>query len=183
LNRARSAHALSALAVRLSLTLGLHRNDVHDKRLSPVETERRHRVWWSVYNVDRLGCLKLGQPALIRDEDIDAPLPSMDGLTDMEKAEFVQPEGLIAKTNLSKITGSILDMIYRTPRAQQKDRFVQNVHQILARLKSWNENLPTHLKLNRSASPPYASRSVASLHLQFDDVRLDISNNLGHRRF
>jgi proline utilization trans-activator len=143
---------------------------MHDERLIPVERERRHRVWWTVYTFDRLGCSKVGQPALIRDEDIDTPLPSNKGLSDAENAEFREPEGLIAKVKLAEITGSILDLIYRAPRAREKDHFMRNVHLILARLRTWDKQLPAHLRMDNSVSPPYGSRPVASLRLHFNDV-------------
>jgi proline utilization trans-activator len=143
---------------------------MHDERLTPVERERRHRVWWTVYTFDRLGCSKVGQPALIRDEDIDTPLPSDHGLSDAENAEFRERQGLLAKVKLAEITGSILDLIYRAPRAREKDHFMRNVHLILGRLKTWDKQLPEHLKLDHSVSPPYGSRPVASLRLHFNDV-------------
>lgn len=156
--------------MRLGTTLGLHRNDMYDRRLNPVERERRHRIWWTIYTFDRLGCSKLGQPALIRDEDIDTPLPSTKGLTDLEKAEFQKPEGLKAKVKLAEITGAILDLVYRASRERTQDHFVRNVHLILARLRTWDKDLPSQLRLKHSGSPCFSSRPVASLRLHFNDV-------------
>ena len=67
------------LAMRLSLTMGLHRKITYDPRTSPSEIENRRRVWWTVYTFDRICSSKLGHAVMIRDEDIDAPLPSFDG--------------------------------------------------------------------------------------------------------
>ncbi|KAL1628861.1 hypothetical protein SLS54_001550 [Diplodia seriata] len=168
LNRKNTAYTYAGLALRLSLTLGLHRNLTYDKSISAVEIENRRRVWWTVYTFDRMCSSKLGHPVMIRDEDIDTPLPSTDGLSPAEREEFLDAEQLIATVKLSRITGNILNLIYSIPGAQQEINFVRNVHKILNSLKEWDATLPASLRLDPTVSPPYKTRSIASLRLHFN---------------
>ncbi|KAL1648132.1 hypothetical protein SLS58_002459 [Diplodia intermedia] len=168
LNRKNTAYTYAGLALRLSLTLGLHRNLTYDKSISAVEVENRRRVWWTVYTFDRMCSSKLGHPVMIRDEDIDTPLPSTDGLSPAEREEFLDAEQLITTVKLSRITGNILNLIYSIPGAQQEINFVRNVHKILNSLKEWDATLPASLRLDPTVSPPYKTRSIASLRLHFN---------------
>jgi proline utilization trans-activator len=170
LNRKNSAFTYSGLALRFSITLGLHRNITYNPDTRPVDIENRRRVWWTVYTFDRLCSSKLGHPVMIKDEDIDAPLPSSQDLTPEERDEFVDADQLIANIKLSRITGSILDLIYGIP-TKRESGFVRNVHKILTALKGWDATLPMGLKLNHAKVPSYSSRSVASLRLHFNQVR------------
>ncbi|KAF2136657.1 uncharacterized protein K452DRAFT_302600 [Aplosporella prunicola CBS 121167] len=168
LNRKNTAYTYAGLALRLSLTLGLHRNITFDSSTSPVEIENRRRVWWTVYTFDRLTSSKLGHPVMVRDEDIDAPFPSVDGLTLEQREEFVGAEQLVANIKLAQITGQILNLIYCIPNKDQETTFVRNMHKILNSLKEWDAMLPDCLRLDPKASPPYRTRSVASLRLHFN---------------
>jgi hypothetical protein len=43
----------------------------------------------------------------IRDEDIDVEMPSMDGLSEEEKIEFLDPQSLVTNIKLARIIGNI----------------------------------------------------------------------------
>ncbi len=130
---------------------------------------------------------------MIRDEDIDAPLPSSEaqpgsggglsaaaaGGTGGREAgggaagaaaleDFVDARQLIANVGLSRITGSILNLIYGRPTQQRPGDFVRNVHTILNSLRQWDVNLPAELRLDHRRFPSYGSRPVASLRLHFN---------------
>ncbi|KAK5132378.1 hypothetical protein LTR08_009149 [Meristemomyces frigidus] len=60
-------------AVRISQDIGLHT----DKGpYPPLEAEMRKRVWWSVYNWDRIVSLEIGRPLQIDDDDCDVGEPT-----------------------------------------------------------------------------------------------------------
>jgi len=134
------------------------------------EREHRIRVWWTVYNLDRVCSSKVGLPIMLRDEDVDVPLPSMDNLTNEEKEDFHDPSHIIAQHKLAKITGDILNEIYRIPKPGRAKTFPLSAHKILTSLQSWQETLPDILKFNQRTIPMYSSRSVASLHLNYSQV-------------
>jgi hypothetical protein len=107
---------------------------------------------------------------MLRDEDIDVPLPSMDNLTDEEKKYFHDPTYIIAQYRLAKITGEILNDIYRIPKPGQGKQFVRSVRTNLKNLSLWKDTLPPILEFNHESSPMYSTRSVASLHLNYGQV-------------
>jgi hypothetical protein len=85
----------------------MHRSAPKTTTLTPVECESRRRTWWVLYFFDRFSASKLGQPLTVRDEDIDVEMPSMDGLTKEEAAEFQDPSSLIINIKLGRIVGNI----------------------------------------------------------------------------
>lgn len=60
-----------------------------------------------LYFFERFSASKLGQPVMLRDDDIDVELPSMDGLTEEERAEFLEPIPIVTNIKLGKIIGNI----------------------------------------------------------------------------
>nr|POE85224.1 putative transcriptional regulatory protein [Quercus suber] len=74
------------VAIRSSQDIGLHTSK---GSFSPMEAEMRKRVWWSVYNWDRVVSLELGRPLQIDDDDcdVDEPTPVED--------ECITPSGIV----------------------------------------------------------------------------------------
>ncbi|KAL2278211.1 hypothetical protein FJTKL_14625 [Diaporthe vaccinii] len=167
LNRTSTAFVYAGLALRLSQTMGLHRNLKYESSVSGAEVENRRRVWWTVYIFDGLISSRLGH-TMISDGYIDAPLPSQDNLPAADKDDFFDPMQLIANIRLCRITGSILSLIYEAPSQRQPGNFIRNVHTILNKLKNLDAELPMELKLDHTRFPAYGSRSVASLRLHFN---------------
>ena len=64
-------HVLGS-AMRLATSLGLHKSR---PAASLIEEEMAKRVFWSLYNLDRLIAVTLGRPLGIADEDITVGLP------------------------------------------------------------------------------------------------------------
>lgn len=124
LDRVKSTHMYSGMAVRASTCLGLHRSIPDASTLLPIEREHRIRLWWTVYIFDRSTCSKLGQPLTIQDADIDVRMPSLDTTISENQRKLGSPEHLIAYINLAQIIGYIMRDIY-TPssRANAKPSF------------------------------------------------------------
>ncbi|KAI7213294.1 hypothetical protein KC333_g6669 [Hortaea werneckii] len=72
-------------AVRIAQDIGLQ-NDRGP--YPPFEAEMRRRVWWSIYNWDRIVSLEIGRPLQIDDDDCDVrePMPVDD--------EYIRPNGV-----------------------------------------------------------------------------------------
>ncbi|RDW78260.1 hypothetical protein BP5796_06112 [Coleophoma crateriformis] len=168
LNRRNTAYTYTGLALRLSVMLGLHRKVEADSTITAADREHRIRVWWTVYCLDRLMSSKVGLPAMIQDEDIDTQLPSMDGLSAQDMQDFYDPAHLVAQIHLSRITGNVLSKIYHIPQPGRANTFIQGVQKTLTSLRTFHENLPALLRLSQSNPVMYANRSVASLHLHFN---------------
>ncbi|RAO69382.1 uncharacterized protein BHQ10_005394 [Talaromyces amestolkiae] len=63
------------LAMRISIDLGLHR-ELHYRNIGRDEAQRRRRLFWSVYLVERYISWSLGRPFNIAEEEIDAGIPA-----------------------------------------------------------------------------------------------------------
>ncbi|KAM6516548.1 hypothetical protein FALCPG4_014731 [Fusarium falciforme] len=163
LGRIRTAYCYSGIAMRLAQSLGMHRSASRHTTLTPVERESRRRTWWVLYFFDRFSASKLGQPITVRDEDIDVEMPSMDGLTREEMAEFLDPQNLIINIKLARIIGNILTHIYGIPKATN-GLYIHQVHGILKQLRAWNDELPPEMRIKERGTP----RPVASLHLAYN---------------
>ena len=170
MNNRNSAYIRAGLALRLSLTLRLHREP--PENCSPRERAYRARVWSTVYILDRISSSKVGLPVTVRDEDIDAPIPSLVGLTDFDIEDFYGHNHVILnlQRELARITGDLLSALYRTTRLDRTNDFLQKVKKVVLELTTWRKSLPPTLEFNLKADPPYSSRSVASLHLNFSQV-------------
>lgn len=154
--------------MRLSLTLGLHR-DLPEHLALPFEHEHRRRVWWTVYAFDRLCSLKLGHPIMLRDEDINVQLPSEDKLTARENEDLPDPKQMLASVSLARIAGYIVQDLYQPKRSSS---MIENVQKILAKLKSFTDSLPEELSLDNIATAACPGRALASLHVHFNHVSL-----------
>uniref|UniRef100_A0A0D2XP35 Xylanolytic transcriptional activator regulatory domain-containing protein n=1 Tax=Fusarium oxysporum (strain Fo5176) TaxID=660025 RepID=A0A0D2XP35_FUSOF len=138
------------LSMRLAQSLGMHRSASRHTTLTPVERESRRRTWWVLYFFDRFSASKLGQPITVRDDDIDVEMPSMDGLTKDEMAEFLDPQNLITNIKLAKIIGNILTHIYGIPKATN-GLYIQQVHGILKQLREWHDELQPDMRVKERA--------------------------------
>ncbi|KAL4974182.1 fungal-specific transcription factor domain-containing protein [Aspergillus desertorum] len=163
LGRIRTSYCYSGIAMRLALSLGMHRSAARHTTLTPVERESRRRTWWVLYFFDRFSASKLGQPIAVRDEDIDVEMPSMEGLTREEMAEFLDPRNLVINIKLGRIIGNILTQVYGIPKAT-KGLYIHQVHSILKQLRAWHDELPSDMRVKERGTP----RPVASLHLAYN---------------
>ncbi|KAH7311328.1 fungal-specific transcription factor domain-containing protein [Stachybotrys elegans] len=163
LGRVRTAYCYSGTAMRLAMSMGMHRSASGLTRLTPVERESRRRTWWVLYFFDRFSASKLGQPVSVRDENIDVEMPSMDGLTEEETAEFLDPVPLVKNIHLARIIGNILTDIYGIPKAK-KGPCIHRVHGVLKQLRAWHDSLPPDMRVRDRGTP----RPHASLHLAYN---------------
>ncbi|KAH8590617.1 fungal-specific transcription factor domain-containing protein [Bisporella sp. PMI_857] len=165
LNRRHSAYHFVGSALRLSMTLGLHHNLPQHITIDPTIRQHRIRIWWTIYNCDRIWGSKLGHPASIQDSSITVELPSMTGLGDKQQDNFADPDYAIASIELSRITGDVISKVYSR---NQTEPFVHSVRTILQSLKDWMTNLPDMVRLPHTDIATSAPRNITSLHLSFN---------------
>ncbi|RGP74816.1 hypothetical protein FLONG3_5927 [Fusarium longipes] len=89
---ATSAYFIVGIAARQAMVIGLTRPDENPR--TAVETELRHRLYWSIFVLDRMMSASQGLPAALTDEHADVPLP---GLT---VEEFAGPDRATYARNL-----------------------------------------------------------------------------------
>lgn len=162
LNRRDAAFLYIGLAVRMAISLGLH-EEVSDPTIDNIEREHRRRLWWSVYSMDRILCVKSGNPFSIADEDIGVSLPSR--IPDQEPL-ISSATVLLHYTQLSQILGKIMVTIYRKTR-QTKSSLVTSVQTIMDDLSRWLRELPEQLRFDFTSLDKDISRESVSIFLQY----------------
>ncbi|KAF2764128.1 hypothetical protein EJ03DRAFT_321767 [Teratosphaeria nubilosa] len=98
-------------AVRAAQDVGLHTDR---DSCPPMEGEMRRRVWWSVYNWDRICSLEIGRPLQIDDDDCDVsePTPVNDdcirptGIVGPQPGQMA-PNGLVAVIPIVRTTAQL----------------------------------------------------------------------------
>ncbi|KAK6225216.1 fungal specific transcription factor domain-containing protein [Colletotrichum tabaci] len=142
-----STWSVAGIVSRQAMLLGLSRRASEDKTLSAMEIELRHRLFWSIYVLDRMMAISLGLPVALVDDNVDVPLP---GLT---IEEFASPDrqhfASILQTNrhviqLRQLEDRILKQIHTRRQADvaalsQADRRAI-VQSIRADIENWYSN-------------------------------------------
>lgn len=157
MNRRDAAFQYIGRALRMAVSLGLHHevegvgssaiNPLQPPILDDITRERRRRVWWSVYSLDRILCVKSGNPITIQDEDIGVQLPSRLP----SEAEYCPAIVFRQYTKLSSILGDIHTKIYRrTNKVEAKSgrTLMAAVQNIILSLSKWESELPFELRFD-----------------------------------
>jgi hypothetical protein len=76
--RLNAASRLGGLIIRMALQMGLHRCSNRYPSFSSAQRELRHRIFFSLYCIDRFICQSTGLPLSLRDDDIDVCYPSLE---------------------------------------------------------------------------------------------------------
>ncbi|KAJ5502096.1 hypothetical protein N7463_004970, partial [Penicillium fimorum] len=142
---------LVGTAARLALGMGLHAASSYRKFPLDVQ-QRRKRIFFSIYMMDRVVSITLGRPFAIHDDDID--------VTPFENAdeESIHADCIIPQTSLQpslmavplhilslrKIAGKISRKVYRNARdanltSQEREAIIDTLHQ---ELLDWRRSMP-----------------------------------------
>ncbi|KAI0484558.1 fungal-specific transcription factor domain-containing protein [Xylariaceae sp. FL0804] len=142
-----SAWSIVGLVSRQAMLMGLSRRASDDATLAPTQIELRHRLYWSIFVLDRMMAASLGLPAALTDENADVPLPGLtvDEFASAERAHFA----MLLQTSrhviqLRQMEGRILQQVHfrRTTSAAaltQADRRTL-VQDIRADVENWYSN-------------------------------------------
>lgn len=162
INRRDSAYLYIGLALRMAISLGLHQ-EVLDQDMDAYERERRRRLWWSTYSLERLLSVTSGHPISIGDDDIDVLLPSAVGGEDPRQAAVLRNYTL-----LSRILGRIGQDIYRKKR-QSGTSLSASIQNIMKSLSEWLAQLPPEVRLDPAVDleDKPLSREVVSTYLHY----------------
>lgn len=177
-----SSHApplmVSSAAVRLAQEVGLHLKQC-TVGLPRIEAERRSRLWWTIYYLEKDVSIRFGKPSNIVDESITTPLPTYTPELDIgfEKEKFCYARTI---TQLYLIWSKLSVTIYRIPssRITVKEKLA-NLIQYDKELMAWREALPPFFR------PGYTGDPLASLsHLSANQMwRLRFSIIFSHTMF
>ncbi|KAH8689332.1 fungal-specific transcription factor domain-containing protein [Talaromyces proteolyticus] len=160
INRRDSAYLYIGLALRMAISLGLHQETL-DTDINGYERERRRRVWWSTYSLERLLCVTSGHPISVDDDDIDLLEPSpLDG------EEPRRSSVLLYYTRLSRILGRIGRDVYRKKR-QSGTTLLAVAQNILKSLSEWFRQLPDEVRIKPDDLEKCISRELVSTYLHY----------------
>ena len=170
INRRDSAYLYLGIALRMAISLGLH-HEITDEEIDGTEKERRRRVWWSTYSMERLLCVTSGHPISIQDVDIDVSLPSLISpgdayLPEGDDDSFMSVSFLRCYTQLSQILGKIGQEIYRR---KQKSGIglVNSAESIMNSLSEWYRHVPSEMKSKASNLDKEVHRETVSIFLYY----------------
>lgn len=159
----------------MALDLGLHRNSEH-WNITPEERERRKRVFWCCFIVDRLTTAIYGRALCFEERDCDVPFPTVDDDEPIYKTIDRPPprilDTFVSCIKLCDILGHVLKNIYYAKAHHHSsshhiDHVLKTLHQ---QLTSWLSHLPPSLQYNLANTelgetvpdPPLA---VGQLHM------------------
>lgn len=160
INRRDSAYLYIGLALRMAISLGLHQ-EVLDQEMDNHERERRRRLWWSTYSLERLLCVTSGHPISISDDDIDVLLPSPVEGEDPKRAAVLRNYTL-----LSRILGRIGQEIYRKKR-QSGTSLSASIQNIMKSLSEWFAQLPADMRIDPTDVDKPVGREIVSTYLHY----------------
>ena len=142
LNRRDAAFLYLGLAQRMAISLALH-EEVHVPGLDDFTKEQRRRTWWSIYSLDRILCVKYGNPVTMHDEDISVALPSRLP----QEPEYCAAVVLRHYTVLSQILGQIMHRIYGK-QTKSGPGLMTAVQDIMNALAKWEREIPNELRFD-----------------------------------
>ncbi|KAH7127830.1 fungal-specific transcription factor domain-containing protein [Dactylonectria estremocensis] len=142
---------LVGLAARIALGMGLHTSKTYEG-LSHDVIQRRKRVFFSIYMMDRVVSMALGRPFALHDDDIDVtPFVDVD-------EEDVTPEGIQAPNSLNpslmaiplhilalrRISSKMATQVYSNQRVakfspHEREEILRSLHKELI---DWRRNMP-----------------------------------------
>ncbi|KAL7930442.1 fungal-specific transcription factor domain-containing protein [Trichoderma chlorosporum] len=184
MNRRDAAFQYIGKALRMAISLGLHQevSPQYSSQQGPVldkaEREHRRRVWWSIYSLDRILCVKSGNPITIQDEDIGVDMPSpLPG-----DSEYCPAVVLRHYTELSRILGQIHMTIYRrsnksAPKSGKS--LMASVQSIILSLSKWNRELPDELRFD-PAQLTFSRESVGAFAHYYQCINMTVRPLLFH---
>lgn len=166
---------LVGIATRICLELGLHRESAYPLKYKSgldeamVERHRQQEVarrcFWCSIAMDRITSNILGRPLAVRDEDIDAELPSVENdpptSTALTSSIAEIPRTAVFRSIIEYrlLCGNVLTTLHRRRAPSMTTAEAMRLRADLAhRLEVWREQL-TRLSLSDDASPDTSQRS------------------------
>ncbi|RSL48867.1 hypothetical protein CEP54_012693 [Fusarium duplospermum] len=156
-----SSYIYMGLALRKALAFDLHQSS-DDQTMDERERELRHRLWWSIYSLERCTTIKLNRPRSVDAAIIKAPLPAP--LPSIDKAQkFDNIELQIAYARLVVI----LDHAAASETRSAESTKPTESANVEAELEDWKKSLPGDFDLDNISPRDSRYRAVFHLYLNY----------------
>jgi hypothetical protein len=158
-----TAYLYLSHALRIAVSIDMHRQR-SGARACSRDVEIRHRLWWSVFCLDRTVSIKVGRPASIATTDIHTrlprALPPLDSVQHFDNITFQ-----VANAKLVLIMDSIakhasLESIATAQGTRTTEKLQDDLH-------TWKASLSSDLWLEGLESRSQGYRALLHLHLNF----------------
>jgi hypothetical protein len=165
--------SLVGMTMRHALSLGLHRKFNGPK----VVDQRRRRIFWTTYMLERSIARTLGLPVSVSDRDIDVEFPAavsediededQMSLTLLEDVPASPKSAVIHIFRLARLESKIYSSIHRVDRPITEDLTLKATH-FRQLLDEWKTQIPTAVPVlsdqERTSPNSYVDRRYHTLH-------------------
>jgi Fungal specific transcription factor domain len=162
--------SLSSAAIRVSHSIGLHRENLL-LNLSPVESEVRKRVFWVGYILDQDTSLRSGRPAAQDDSDMNMSLPDenpTDGVGDISASSGVGKCIFRFYCELALIQSKVHKMLYSVKASKYINEDIREITAVLNyELDKWKNRLPQEFRPGHVIKNGEESLALACGHASF----------------
>ncbi|EED19760.1 conserved hypothetical protein [Talaromyces stipitatus ATCC 10500] len=131
------------LAVRMAITLGMHREGTYAS-FDKAEAHTRRVVWWTLYQVEFNMSMILGRPPTINAKEVNVSLPE-DGALDGIGYPLGFEDHYLKMTNIGYRVRRLITIV--TPKYTDESALLSHQEQIrllLQQLEAWKAQLPHH---------------------------------------
>ncbi|KAJ6024470.1 hypothetical protein N7540_005267 [Penicillium herquei] len=167
---AQAQYMLAASAMRLSHSIGLHRNVIYG--FTPAEIEERRRTFWISFILDAEISLRVGRPPVQDMEDYNTPLPAK---SPSDGRGIISINGI--SVNFFRLLAEFATIQRRTYRCIQSAAVSQQSKEIALEsakacekcLLSWRRSIPDsfHPEQIFASEPNHSKHHLLRLHLAY----------------
>ncbi|KIV86015.1 hypothetical protein PV11_01658 [Exophiala sideris] len=151
-----TAYVFIGQGLRVALSLGMNR-ETPPGTLARIEYERRRRLWWTLYIIDRKLSINQGAPLSITDNDIDISLPGQEDLGFSNTA-------LLLHVKLAVLEGKVMSAAFGINSTLDRS-FMAAVREVLDSMTKMAEDFTGDFELDINTGK--VSRVAATLQLMY----------------
>ncbi|OQE05782.1 hypothetical protein PENVUL_c022G02721 [Penicillium vulpinum] len=157
--------AMLGVAIRISLSLGLHQNIGYMHDTSIYGSEVKRRLWWSLCEFDNWSSCMLGQTSGLGRTNNSVSLPSQEFNT----TPYTPPGYATSSASLGTLIGQISQKLYiQNGNLRSKEQVTSD---LIQKVETWNSELPDHLRPNAAFASCFA-RATLYLNLKYNYARM-----------
>ncbi|ETN41805.1 uncharacterized protein HMPREF1541_03742 [Cyphellophora europaea CBS 101466] len=160
-----AAYTYMGIALRVAIASNMHK-ETPPGEFTACQAECRHRLWWTIYSLERTIGIKLGRPETIQERDVSTPMPK--AVAELDNAQdHNNLSQQIANAELVRIWSRIanaLPLIYSQPEQYNHDI----IERLVAQLNHWVATLPEDLQLPNLNPLEKGYRAKIHLHQNYN---------------